>query len=162
RRVILWDVASGKALHTLERHTDSVNSVTFSPDGRRALSGGSDHTVRLWDLERGREVRRLAGHQDIVWAVAFAPGGRRAAPGGGSPRNPDGAGFIAGRRAPAIRLWDLAEGTVLRSLEGHPEAVGALAFSPDGRRLLSGDNAGGVRLWQLETGKEVKRFAGHT
>src|SRR5262249_32286040 len=62
----------------LEGHADAVWGVAFSPDGRRALSGSMDQTLRLWDLATGAELRTFVGHEDGVTAVGFAPDGRRA------------------------------------------------------------------------------------
>jgi WD40 repeat protein len=50
--VRLWDVVSGKEVCCLEGHTASVTSVAISSDGRCALSGSLDKTVRLWKLPR--------------------------------------------------------------------------------------------------------------
>jgi WD40 repeat protein len=53
--VRLWDLSSGQQVVGLEGHTSSIMSVNFFPDGRRALSGGSDATVRLWTLSGGKD-----------------------------------------------------------------------------------------------------------
>jgi len=50
RTVRLWRVADGRLLHTLEGHTDQVDSVAFTPDGATLASGSVDDTVRLWRL----------------------------------------------------------------------------------------------------------------
>jgi WD40 repeat protein len=59
-------------------HSDDVNSVAFSPDGRLALSGSSDKTLRLWEVKSGREIRSFNEHSDSVTSVTFSPDGRLA------------------------------------------------------------------------------------
>ena len=50
-----------------------MNSVAVSADGRLALSGSYDGTVKVWDLTSGQELRTLKGHARVV--VGDATGG---------------------------------------------------------------------------------------
>jgi WD40 repeat protein len=61
---------------------------------------------------------------DWVLSVAFSPDGRLLASGSWD----DG----------TIKLWDVATGSLVRTLSGHTGAVNSVAFSPDGRLLASG------------------------
>jgi hypothetical protein len=53
-------------------HVGGISSVSLSADGKRALSGSADNTVRLWDVETGRALRVLEGHTDSVLSVAWS------------------------------------------------------------------------------------------
>jgi WD40 repeat protein len=72
------DVATGREIRTFTGHSRSVDSVAFAPDGRTALSGSQDDTLKLWDVATGREIRTFTGHSNSVVSVAFAPDGRTA------------------------------------------------------------------------------------
>ncbi len=43
-------------------HSERVTSVAIAPDGKTALSGSFDNTLRLWDLASGREIKKFEGH----------------------------------------------------------------------------------------------------
>jgi hypothetical protein len=72
----LWDVATGQCLRTFTGHTGWVNSVALSDDGRFALSGGLEGTVRLWDVATGQCLRSFEGHTEEVDWVALSREGQ--------------------------------------------------------------------------------------
>jgi serine/threonine protein kinase/WD40 repeat protein len=138
----LWDLKTGKELR-LFKHQAAVDTVGFSPDGRRALSSCSEDggTTRLWEVQTGKELRRFAGA-----LAAFSPDGRHAL-------TLDGW---------LIRLWDVDSGKELRQLRGHIDVVFSAVFSSDGRRILSGAGWDSrARLWDVGSGETVARFSGH-
>ena len=71
-----WPRAGGCG--TFAGHTDAVTSVCLSFDGRYALSGSTDRTVKLWEVADGQCLRTFAGHADAVTSVALSADGRHA------------------------------------------------------------------------------------
>jgi len=114
----------------------------MSPDGRRVLTGGDDHTLRLWDVESGKELKRFEGHKSLVNSVAFSPDGRFALSAGGGSDAEDEEDF-------SVRLWDLESGKELHRFEGHTDVVSGVIWLPDGRHALSCGWDTTVRLWRL-------------
>ena len=51
-RMKLWDVETGEEIRTLSGHTELIESLAFSHDGKILASGSFDGTVLLWDWEK--------------------------------------------------------------------------------------------------------------
>ena len=69
----------GQETLTLKGHAGPVNSVSFSPDGKRIVSGVShDMTVKVWDAHQpARRRSHPWGTLTVVTSVSFSPDGKR-------------------------------------------------------------------------------------
>ena len=70
----LWDVQTGISLQTLSGSGQEVNSIVFSPDGKKFATANNARDVRLWDTQTGENIGMLEGHKDPVKSVVFSPG----------------------------------------------------------------------------------------
>jgi WD40 repeat protein len=52
----IWDLNTGDVLHTLQGHSEAVDSVAITPDGLRAISASRDDTLKLWNLDTGQTI----------------------------------------------------------------------------------------------------------
>ncbi len=74
---LLWDIASGRVIKTFKGHSASINAVSITPDGSRAISASDDKTCILWDLKTGGKHIILEGHLSKVKSVSITPDGKR-------------------------------------------------------------------------------------
>jgi WD40 repeat protein len=109
--------------------------VAFLPDGRRAVSGGRDRTIRLWDVENARELDRFPGHRAEVTWVAVSPDGRRL--------------LSSDFNGHDLRLWDIEARTQVDRINWGDVSPTRGSFSPDGRYVVWAGSDGVVRLYRL-------------
>ncbi|KAL0945083.1 hypothetical protein HGRIS_004237 [Hohenbuehelia grisea] len=71
-----------QTMSPLEGHSDSVNSVAFSPDGTRIVSGSYDNTIRVWNAYTGiQTMSPLEGHSEDINNVPISTHSARTLPG---------------------------------------------------------------------------------
>jgi serine/threonine protein kinase len=69
-------VMSGKLLHELRGHEDSILDIRFSRDGSLVATAGVDQTIRVWNAQTGGLVTALRGHRAPITRVCFSADGR--------------------------------------------------------------------------------------
>jgi WD40 repeat protein/tRNA A-37 threonylcarbamoyl transferase component Bud32 len=138
--VKIWDVATGKALATLNGHSGVVWGVAFSPDGSRLVSGSADGTIKLWNTADNQELRTLKGHTGAIRSVAFSP---------------DGGRLASASVDKTVKIWNMAGGKGPITLSGHSDEVLSVAFNRDGSRLASGSNDHTVKVWPVVGGQAL-------
>jgi len=90
---------------TFAGHTQTVSSVCLSVDGRLALTGSVDMTLKLWEVESGHCLRTFTGHTRGVKSVCLSVDGRLA---------------LSGSIDKTLKLWEVDNGRCLRTLQGTP------------------------------------------
>ena len=98
-----------------------VNSVAFSSDGMRLVSGSNDNSVCMWDATTGVELKEMKGHTSWVYSVAFLS---------------DGTKIVSGSKDHSVRVWDVSTGVELKKLMGHTDLVSSVAFSSNGTQIV--------------------------
>lgn len=82
--VMVWDMLSAERknsrrkpgkLREFRGHTNQVQCIDFSPDGKTIASAAHDGTVRVWDAVSGEEIRAFAPKVGQLHHIAFAPDG---------------------------------------------------------------------------------------
>jgi WD40 repeat protein len=133
----------------LEGHEHIVYGVAFSPDGKYAVTGSFDKTVRVWEAATGKLVREFGGdggHQRKVLSVSV---------------NHDGTLLASGGEDNRVHLWDFPSGNPVREFALGQPTLGA-DVTPDGKRLAGAGKDGVVKIFEAESGKELFALKGHS
>jgi WD40 repeat protein len=171
--VRIWDVPKAAVLKQINAHIGAMNvpaavyCVAWSPDGKQLVSGSLDRSLKLWDATSGAMVREFKpykekdfekGHRDGVFCVAFSP---------------DGKLLVSGSSDHTIKMWNVADGSVVQECvnpslkppagalpgppQSHPGWVYGVRFTSDGKLLVSAGNAprnqGYVAVWNAADAK---------
>lgn len=144
-RVEVWDLRTGEKIVTLKANGCLDGLLLFSPDGT-SLACGSERGFHLWDVENWESIP-IERDQERVLSISFTP---------------DGTTLASARLDGRIKLWDVATGYNLATIEAHGAGVLSVSFSSDGAILASGSHDGTVKLWDGANWQGTTTFSGHS
>ncbi len=151
-RIRVWEASTGRQLLAIDGHGPipddpfsrrwpRVCSISWSPEGNRVVTGGSDWKARIWDAETGRQLVVFGKHRKAM-TVAWCPDGTHIASAGRDKvtrfLRPPGSD-------PTVRIWNSTTGEQVAELPGD-----GLAWNPDGRRLATVAMGEAVRIWSVD------------
>ncbi|EIM83084.1 guanine nucleotide binding protein beta subunit [Stereum hirsutum FP-91666 SS1] len=141
--VKVWELSKFKLKTNHYGHTGYINTISVSPDGSLAASGGKDGITMLWDLNEGKHLYSLEAG-DIVNALVFSPNRY----------------WLCAATASCVKIFDLESKSIVDELKPDFVDVGAksrepecvsIAWSADGQTLFGGFTDNLVRVWTVSS-----------
>lgn len=147
-KIKVFNLVNSKIEKTFDGHTDIVNAISISPDGKWMVSGSNDKTARIWDLKTGKEVRKLGMGCWKVTSVAFSR---------------DSKYIITGCNDGSLKLWDAENGNLITAvmLEGENfrsvelNRTASLIYAAT---MLRGKSNYGIRVWSSKVNDYQNSF----
>jgi WD40 repeat protein len=131
-RIRLWRLPDGKELAGWKAGTDSLQGLQFLSQDRELLSASYDDTLARWTRE-GALLQRIATPAPVTSMAA----------------DETSALIVTGHNDGHVRLWRLADLSLMGDLHLHRGAVRAVAYHAALRLLATSGTDGRVFLWRL-------------
>ncbi|MEA5528531.1 serine/threonine-protein kinase [Dolichospermum sp. UHCC 0684] len=140
----LWDVITGKEITSLQGHSQNVNAVAITANGKTLVSGSDDKTIKIWNLETNQLIHTLKSHTDAIHSLAISS---------------DGKNLVSASDDKTIKIWNLTTGRLIRTLIGHKYWVRSVDISPDGVTLASGSFDKTIKLWNINQEEPIQTLS---
>ncbi len=136
-RVSLYEVPSGRLIHSNIQHPQELRSIRFHPYRKLLLTACEDGNARIWDWQRGVMTRSPLVHKNHLGYALFSPDGKR---------------IITATSGGLVHIWDLKDESP-RAVLKHPKNVLKAFFFPDSQRVATISSDGHPRIWDADTEK---------
>jgi hypothetical protein len=102
----------GSLLHEMSifslGHSDIINSVVYSGDGKKILSASDDQTIKEWNVESGLCLKTFTGHGNTVNSALYSGDGKK---------------ILSASWDKTIKEWDVASGQCLKTYKANPGVI---------------------------------------
>ncbi len=150
----LWDIETAEKVLTFSGHDEAVVGVSFSHDGSRLVTTGTDGQVQIWNVESSlmhKEGQLVTSFQSYIEARLSE-----------SIYSEDGRRLVLVFADSAAEIWNLDDTSQPPiPLVGHSNWVQSAAFHPNDIWLATAAADGTAKVWDSATGEELFTLAGH-
>jgi len=143
--VKIWNPENGTLLREIKNaHSDTVNALEFSADGKYLATASADKFVKVFESASGELAKTLTGHTHYVLGVSWKADGRALASVGADK---------------SLKVWNFPGGEQRQNTTTFSKELTQVRFVGLGSEMLAASGDSRVRLMQ-EEGKTVREFAG--
>jgi WD40 repeat protein len=128
-------------------HTSFVKCANFSKNGELIItSSWRDNTLILWKTKKLKKERIFPESEWTDYARIIA----------------DDSCVASANHSNTIKIWDITNGNLIRTLAGHKDWVYCFFVTIDGKYLVSGSLDKTIKVWDLNNGKLIKSIEAHS
>ena len=161
-QVLIWDATTGELRRALSKPlaspSDMHECLALSSDGRTAVAGGTI-TTAIWDVATGGIRFTLTKNRHPIDPAE--PVSLGLAKISGVAISADGQILASAARMDSVRLWNLADGRQLASLDLGSALPTGVAFGPDASFVVTALYHGTIRVWDRAKVGDRVRSSGH-
>eukprot|EP00249_Psilotum_nudum_P010439 c22545_g1_i1 orf=465-1415(-) len=154
----VWDLTANSCSCELVPEVDTaIRSLSIMWDGSLVVAANNKGTCYVWRLLRGNQLmtnfeplHRLQAHDTYILKCLL------------SPEYCEPNQYLATASSDhTVKIWNVDNFTLDRTLIGHQRWVWDCVFSIDGAFLVTASSDATARLWQLSTGEQIQMYQGH-
>ena len=148
-------LTDGKFLNTMP-HSNKINRIEVSPDGKFIASGGRDRQIKIWALEKASRkstspYRVLKGHVSAIDDICFSPNSKQ---------------IVTCAKDMTVKVWDLETSKELLSLSqsnanARRSQVRRVQFDGDGKKIIGVCSDKSIIVWQGFHANSTYALQGH-
>ena len=146
--VRLYEMATGKEIHSYIGHAGSITGLCFVGD-HGLCTASTDTTLSLWSVKDGFRIGVMKGHTQSVTACTA---------------NKSGKSIVSVSLDMSIRVWDGKDGKFVSVLKspGSVSQINCVSFHPEGQLVIIGCWDSTLKIWDTFNKKKLKVLKGHS
>eukprot|EP00397_Hematodinium_sp_SG-2012_P030477 GEMP01032283.1.p1 GENE.GEMP01032283.1~~GEMP01032283.1.p1 ORF type:complete len:556 (+),score=122.18 GEMP01032283.1:281-1948(+) len=123
----------------------AVNTVTFSPNGRRVITGSHTGEMTIWNANQFHFENNMQAHTAAIRALCWSPAEEI---------------LLSGDSLGQIKLWDQYFYNS-QNFQAHKESLREISMSSTGQKFATCADDSHAKVWDFKTLQEERTFSGH-
>ncbi|KAK4726191.1 hypothetical protein R3W88_031108 [Solanum pinnatisectum] len=151
-KIYVCKVGENQPVKRFSGHKNEINAIQWDPSGSLLASCSEDTTVKIWSMKKDVCLLDFREHSKEINTIKWSPTGA-------GTSNPNKKLLLASASFDStVKLWDVEQGRLLHSLNGHREVVYSVAFSPNSDYVASGSLDKCMNIWSVKEAKIVQTY----